>query len=345
MSTIVTIDGGDSISASRADINANFAALNTDKIETSVLDTDTSLAADSDAKIPTQKAVKAYVDTQGGANASETARGIVEEATDAEVAAATATGGTGAKLFVSPAKLAASRYSPTTSLNAGETINGATLPVPVFQNKTDNELYACDANDNTKYKFIGFAISNSTDGNSITLQTAGVVSGFTGLDEGEKYYVQDAAGTIGSTPGTMEILVGVAISPTQLLIQKGARRAHGVFSIAANTEANQVITLGFRPSVIRLFAYSVNPDPSFASGTWINGTYAGAGVSTDESGSAAVGNAQTSYIAKTDRSDGTQYHRFTITSVTDNGFTITDDENDSISAPQTDCRWEAEGYL
>ena len=38
-------------------------------------------------------------------NASETAKGIVEEATDAETAAGTAVGGTGAKLFVTPAKL------------------------------------------------------------------------------------------------------------------------------------------------------------------------------------------------------------------------------------------------
>lgn len=39
-------------------------------------------------------------------DASETAKGIVEEATDAEVSAGTATGGTGAKLFITPAKLA-----------------------------------------------------------------------------------------------------------------------------------------------------------------------------------------------------------------------------------------------
>lgn len=39
------------------------------------------------------------------ANASETVKGVVEEATDAEVTAGTATGATGAKLFVTPAKL------------------------------------------------------------------------------------------------------------------------------------------------------------------------------------------------------------------------------------------------
>lgn len=105
MSTIVTIAAGDNISSSRSDINTNFSNLNTDKFESSNIDTDTTLAANSDTKVPSQKAIKTYVDTQGGANASETARGIVEEATDAEVTAGTATGATGAKLFVTPAKL------------------------------------------------------------------------------------------------------------------------------------------------------------------------------------------------------------------------------------------------
>ena len=106
MSTITTIASGDLISTSRTTINTNLSNLNTDKMETSVLDTDTTLAANSDLKVASQKAVKTYIDTSGGANASETVRGIVEEATDAEVTAGTATGATGAKLFVTPAKLA-----------------------------------------------------------------------------------------------------------------------------------------------------------------------------------------------------------------------------------------------
>jgi hypothetical protein len=62
MATITTIASGDNISNSRTDINTNFANLNSDKIETSVIDTDTALTANSDAKLPSQKAVKAYVD-------------------------------------------------------------------------------------------------------------------------------------------------------------------------------------------------------------------------------------------------------------------------------------------
>lgn len=105
MASITTIQSTDLISNSRTDINTNFSNLNTDKIETSVLDTDTTLASNSDAKVPTQKAVKTYIDTRGNVNASTSERGVVEEATQAEVDAGTAVGATGARLFVNPSTL------------------------------------------------------------------------------------------------------------------------------------------------------------------------------------------------------------------------------------------------
>ena len=111
MSSITNIDSTDLITDSRADINNNFANLNADKMETSVLDTDTTLAADSDSKVATQKAVKAYVDAGGNVNATETTKGIVEIATQAEVDAGTATGATGASLVVTPETLQGSNIS------------------------------------------------------------------------------------------------------------------------------------------------------------------------------------------------------------------------------------------
>lgn len=121
MTSITTILGTDVISTSRTTINTNFANLNSDKLETNLLDTDNTLSADSNLLIPSQKAVKSYVDTQGGANASETVRGVVEEATEAEVVSGASTGGTGAKLFVTPAKLKATGLNPVvrTYLTAG----------------------------------------------------------------------------------------------------------------------------------------------------------------------------------------------------------------------------------
>ncbi|MDF1498511.1 MAG: hypothetical protein P1P85_04135 [Patescibacteria group bacterium] len=105
------------------------------------------------------------------------------------------------------------------SYNAGETINGATLPVAVFVKASDGEIYACDADDSTKLDFIGFAITNSTDANPITVQTDGIVNGFTGLTVGSSYYVQNNK-TIGTSKGTATILVGRAISSTELIILK-----------------------------------------------------------------------------------------------------------------------------
>ncbi len=105
MSSITIIQETDLITNSRTNINDNFTSLDSSKIETSVLDTDITLAANSDSKIATQKAVKAYVDSGGNQNASTSQKGLVEEATSAEVVAKTATGATGARLFVNPSTL------------------------------------------------------------------------------------------------------------------------------------------------------------------------------------------------------------------------------------------------
>lgn len=69
------------------------------------LDTDVTLAANSDTKVASQKATKAYADAlaiAGAPNASTTAKGIVEEATQAEIIAGTAAGSTAARLFINP---------------------------------------------------------------------------------------------------------------------------------------------------------------------------------------------------------------------------------------------------
>lgn len=68
MSTVITtIQSTDLITNSRTDLNNNFVSLNTNKIETSAIDTDPSLSANSDSNIPSQKAVKSYVDAGGSA--------------------------------------------------------------------------------------------------------------------------------------------------------------------------------------------------------------------------------------------------------------------------------------
>lgn len=98
-------------------------------------------------------------------------------------------------------------------LNAGETINGGTAAC--YQNQSDNELYKCDASDLEKILFLGFAISNSTNGNPIEMQLTGIVGGFSGLEEGVKYYLAMAGSShsdISETPASesSDIVIGTS---------------------------------------------------------------------------------------------------------------------------------------
>lgn len=63
--SITTIQSTDLITNSRADINNNFDSLLVNKIETDVITTDSTFAAASDSKLPSQLAVKQYVDAGG----------------------------------------------------------------------------------------------------------------------------------------------------------------------------------------------------------------------------------------------------------------------------------------
>jgi hypothetical protein len=230
-------------------------------------------------------------------------------------------------------------------LNAGATINGATLPVPVYQDKTDNEVYACDANDATKYKFIGFATSNGTDANPIDVQFSGVVGGFSGLDEGQKYYVSDTVGTISNAPGTQEILVGVAISTTELFIQKGKRFASGTASFDAT--GTSAVTLGFRPSKVRVHAVGMSTGLSAIShGRWdvMGGNRCTYG-SVSPSGGASAGASGMDTVAwrLTNTAGGSNYHSGTITTITDTGFTL--DNTEGTNGETAYLYWEAEGEL
>lgn len=115
--SITTINSTDLITNSRADINNNFDSILVNKMETSVLSTDSTFAAASDSKIPSELAVKRYVDAGGNVNASETTKGIVEEATQAEVDAGTATGGTGARLFINPSASPKAKFPVSTAFS------------------------------------------------------------------------------------------------------------------------------------------------------------------------------------------------------------------------------------
>lgn len=108
------------------------------------------------------------------------------------------------------------------SSTAGSAITGNTLPQPVSLSTSTNRINPADANDLMFFdNFHGFAMQSGASGASIVVQTDGIVNGFSGLTPGADYYVQDAAGTIGTTVGTYEMKVGRAISATQIKIERG----------------------------------------------------------------------------------------------------------------------------
>ena len=111
---------------------------------------------------------------------------------------------------------------------------------PVFLDDTANQWKYCDANDATRLNFDGFALEAGSANAAMAVQLSGIVRGLSSLDIGKKYYVQDD-GTIGTTPGTYVIKVGVAISATELLIDKINQRetlllASDVLQASADTE-------------------------------------------------------------------------------------------------------------
>ena len=164
------------------------------------------------------------------------------------------------------------------SYDAGETINGGTLPVPVYQNTADNEFYKCDANVSTKLEFVGFSISNGTNGNAMDIQFNGIVKGFSGLTEGARYYVSDTAGLISTSKGTYEVLVGIAISTTELLIIKApAEKLYkngDTTKNAADASTTQNIAhgLGKIPKKVRIKARVLLGNDQRVSETVYNGT-------------------------------------------------------------------------
>lgn len=227
------------------------------------------------------------------------------------------------------------------SVNAGATINGATLPVPVYQNTTDNEYYACDGNDLTALKFQGFAISNGTNGTAMLVQTNGIVGGFSALDEGVAYYLSDTAGAIQNTPGTYPVLVGIAISTTQLLIQKGGRYASGgAATSVGSTSGSTVVTCGFRPSKITINGYCASSGwYSSLSFLWVNGVISAIASFYNE-----ASGGESSAIARLYEDNAADFMEFSITSVTNTGFTIVWTENGTFANPAF-FMWSAEGDI
>jgi hypothetical protein len=138
---------------------------------------------------------------------------------------------------------------------AGETITGSTTPEPVYFDSSDSEMYAGDASDISKLDIVAFAISDGTNGNDIDIQKDGVIGGFAGLTDGAEYFLQDGGG-IGLSRGTYSILLGRAISTTELLIIGLPKsKDFNVSSISDNLKASadteRTVTIGTGKTLVK----------------------------------------------------------------------------------------------
>lgn len=64
----------------------------------------------------------------------------------------------------------------------------------------------------------GISLNSAKDPVEVEVFYTDIVAGFTGLTIGAKYYVQNVDGTIGTAVGATSILVGIAVSATEILI-------------------------------------------------------------------------------------------------------------------------------
>lgn len=186
------------------------------------------------------------------------------------------------------------------TLLLGEDIAGGTLPVPAYVKVSDGKLYKCDGNDQATLEFQGFVIDTDTSGNAAQLQTSGVVGGFSGLSIGSRYYVQDSVGTIGTSIGTYEIYVGIAISSTQILIDKGPRAQMQYMGTASEGGGSITSPAGARMAIITFSVVANAGDGSSNSGTIvIMAKGSTSGSSTSKSGSATSVGASASWSGTT----------------------------------------------
>lgn len=229
------------------------------------------------------------------------------------------------------------------AMTAGEAINSTSTPVALYQKESDGKVYKLDATSAAEaaYNFIGFAVYGqnvSTDG-SINIQADGVVSNFTGLTVGADYFSTNTTGTISTSAGNKVLKIGHAISATKLKIELGRKVASGTTTFTSTT--NTTITLGFKPSTVRIHATMANASvyTSSSNGGWnaTGGNNCAYIVGSESSTNAAAGIGSGWYVQSNNA--GTETHAGSVTNITSTTFRL---DNTKTNSPGTaNIYWEA----
>lgn len=156
------------------------------------------------------------VTSTGCANASETVRGCVEEATPFEAFGsvnATSTGATGARLFVSPDVLYPSMKQNIITARAFGTINAG----DVVKASTNQVVTALATSVTDVNSIVGIALDTGT---SIDIRVAlpgSIVSSTIGTVPNNSILYLSNTGQVSATPGTIRKVVGFYVSSTAFL--------------------------------------------------------------------------------------------------------------------------------
>lgn len=160
---------------------------------------------------------------------------------------------------------------------AGENVDGTTTPQTVMisdgtNSRTSGRYYKADVDDVTNMgsRFDGFVINNVTTGNTDFIITDGIVGGFTGLTVGARQFLDTTAG--GRTETNTGVQIGVAISTTQILIQKEEKRygfGTDSWTVTGNGQTKTVThNLGRLPKHVKVYTGGGNPNHAISIGAY-----------------------------------------------------------------------------
>lgn len=109
-----------------------------------------------------------------------------------------------------------------TSQTAGENLTANDY---VYFKESDQRWYKVDADLTATFSQLklGYAAATQTTGNTLSIVVMGILTGFTGLTAGSKYYASNTAGAISTTPGTYTVYAGTALSTTVMIVDQYVR--------------------------------------------------------------------------------------------------------------------------
>lgn len=141
----------------------------------------------------------------------------------------------------------------TVSGTAGETISAGQS---VYLKAADTRYWLADADaDESTFSFAGIAASAATAGVAISVWPPGsVATGLSGLTSGEYQFLSATAGGIANAPGARIARIGHALSTTTMRVIQ-PKFIRYLSATGDRDTANQTLTVGFYPAVIRCIGY------------------------------------------------------------------------------------------